>query len=121
MAGGAGVDRPLARDACLAEVSIDRDVRRHRSFSQVVHELRNVIGLVRAERDPPPLGIAAINQRQRCLSFGSAGGLADDAAGRQAMTVLHQSMPHVAELGRPPVSLLVQPGLRVGRALVRLV
>src|SRR5262245_41186194 len=121
MAGGAGIDRRLTRDAGLAEVSVDRDMRRHRSFSQVVHELRDVIGLVRAEHDPPTSAMATINQRQRRLSFGGHGGLADDAADRQTMAVLHQSMPYVAELGRPPIALLVQPSLRVSRALVRLV
>ncbi len=62
-----------------------------------------------------------VNQRQRRLPLGRAGGLADAAADRQAMTVLHQGMPHVAELGRLPVALLVEPRLRIGRALVRLV
>jgi hypothetical protein len=37
------------------------------------------------------------------------------------MTVLHQGMPYVAELGRLTVALFVEPRLRVGRALVRLV
>ena len=65
--------------------------------------------------------MAAINQRQRRLPLGGAGRLADAAANRQAITVLHQGMPHVAKLGRLPVPLLVKPGFRVGRALVRLV
>src|SRR5450432_554840 len=37
------------------------------------------------------------------------------------MAVLHQGMPHVAELGRLPVALLVELCLRVGRTFVRLV
>ena len=32
---------------------MDRNVRRNRSIPGVVHELRDVIGLVRTERDPP--------------------------------------------------------------------
>src|SRR5579864_9505738 len=40
------VNRRLAQDTGLAEVSVDCDMRRHQSFSQVVHELRDVIGLV---------------------------------------------------------------------------
>ena len=42
-------------------------------------------------------------------------------ADRQAVTVLHQGMPDVAKLGRLPVALLVEPCIRIGRALMRLV
>lgn len=121
MAGGASIDRGLARDAGVAEVSVNRDMRRHRSLSQVVHELRNVTGHARTQRDPPVCAMATNDQCQRRLSFGGAGGLADDAAYLQTMAVLHQCMPHVAEPGRLPVPLLVQSGIRFGRALVRLV
>lgn len=34
------------------------------------------------------------------------------------MTVLHQRMPHITEPRRLPVALLVEPRLRVARALV---
>lgn len=120
MASRASIDRGLARRAGLADVSVDSDVRRDPSISQVVHELRDVIGLVRPERDPSSSVSPAINQIQRSLPLGGTGGLADAAANRQAMTVLDQRMPHI-KLGRLPVALLVEPSFRVGRALVRLV
>jgi hypothetical protein len=93
MAGGAGIDRRLTRDAGLAEVSVDRDMWPHRSFSQVVHELRDIISLVRAERDPPTSAIATINQRRRRLSFGGPGRLADDAADHQTMAFSIRACP----------------------------
>ena len=37
------------------------------------------------------------------------------------MAVLHQGMPHVAELGWLSVALLVEPRFRISRALMRLV
>ncbi|EAQ33599.1 hypothetical protein NB311A_00060 [Nitrobacter sp. Nb-311A] len=75
MARGAAVDRRLAWSAGLAEVSVDRDVWRDLPVPQVVHELLDVIGLVRTERDPPPSATPAIDQTQRCLSLGGAGRL----------------------------------------------
>ncbi|MGY4298741.1 hypothetical protein ACVWXN_006836 [Bradyrhizobium sp. i1.4.4] len=39
----------------MPRLTVDRDVRRHRSFSKVLHELRDVIGRVRAEREPTTL------------------------------------------------------------------
>ncbi len=47
--------------------------------------------------------------------------VADASANRQPVAVLDQSMPHVAELGRLSVTLLVQPSFWIGRALVGLV
>ena len=82
-------------------------MRSNRSISQVVHELRDVIGFVRTERDPPPSATPTINQFQRLFPLGGAGRLAYAAADRQAMTVLHQGMPHIAKLGWLTVALLV--------------
>jgi len=83
-----------------------------------MHKLRHVIGLIRAKRDPPSSPIVAINQFQRRLPLGSARRLANTAPNRQAMAVLHQGMPDVAKLGRLPVTLLVEPCVRISRALV---
>ena len=62
---GASIDCRLARRAGLAEVSVDRNVRRNRSIPEVVHELRDVIGLVRTEGDPLASAIPPIDQGQR--------------------------------------------------------
>src|SRR3990167_10047382 len=121
MTGGAPVDRRLASLACLAEVSIDGNVRSDRSGPQVMHKLGHVVTLVSAQGDPLPSSIPAIDQLQRLVAFGRARRLAHAAADRQAVAVLHQGMPHVAELGRLSVALLVEPCFRIGRALVRLV
>ncbi len=64
MTRGLSIDRGPTGDAVLAEAPVDCDMRRDRSISQFVHELRNVIALVRTERDPP-CAIAIINENQR--------------------------------------------------------
>lgn len=106
--------------AGLAKVSVDRDMRRARSVSQIVYELFDIIGLVCTECDPPRAP-ASINQSHRHLPLGGTGGLADPAADRQTMTALHQGVPHVGKPGWLPIALLVEPSLRVGGAWVRLV
>src|SRR5579863_7713260 len=101
---------------------VDGDVRRNGSILQRLHEGFDVIGLVGAQRNSSPSSSAtAIDQGKGFVALGGAGGLAHPAKNRQAMAVLHQGMAYVAELGRLTVALLVQLGLGVGRALVRLV
>jgi hypothetical protein len=64
---------------------------------------------------------STINLFQRLVSLGRAGSLIHAAADRQAKTVLHYGMPHIAKPGWLPVAVLVEPRLGIGRALVRLV
>jgi len=78
----AAIDGRLARLAGFAEVAINSDVRRDRPIPEFIHELRDVIALIRTERDPPSSARAAVDQVQRRLTLGGAGGLADTAANR---------------------------------------
>src|SRR5574340_649285 len=122
MTRGAIIDGCLAPLAGFAEVPVDRDMRRDRPTSQVVHKLRDVIGLVGAQGNTTvALSAILIDQLERLFPFGNTGRLADAAADRQAMTVLHQGMPHIAKLGRLSVTLPVELRFRIGRALVRFV
>src|ERR1700749_3097215 len=101
MTCGAAVDRRLAPLTGLAEVPVDRDMRRNRPASQVVHKLRDVVCLVRTQ-SYAALAFSSIivDEFERLVPLGGAGRLTDAAANRQAMAVLHQGMPHVAKLGR---------------------
>jgi hypothetical protein len=72
---GTRVDRRLAPLAGLSQMSINRDMRGNRSISQVMHELRDIVGLIRPQSDPlraPP----PVDHGKRNLSFGGARRLA---------------------------------------------
>lgn len=49
---GPRVDRRLAPLAGLTQMSINRNMRSNRSISQLVDELRDIIGLIRPQSDP---------------------------------------------------------------------
>lgn len=120
-----GLGRPWpftwAPDAeCRLDAHGNGDMRRDLALAQVLDELAHVIGLVGPERDAPPR-LAALQHGERGLALGCARGLGDAAIHGQAVTVLHQRMAHVAQLRRLTVALLVEPRLRVARALVRVV
>ncbi len=70
MTGGASVDGGLAALAGLAEMAVDCDVWRDRPLSQVVHELGDIIGFVRSERDPPSSPMTSVDQVQCRLPLG---------------------------------------------------
>ena len=88
--------------------------------AQLLNEAAHVISFVGAQRDPSSAG-AAVQHGERRLPLGGAGGLGEDAIDRQAVTVLHQCVAHVAEPGRLTVALLVEPRLRISGALMGLV
>lgn len=68
MTCGAAVDRPLAPLAGRAEVPVDRDLPRDPPASQVVHKLRDVVGLVRAQSDAAPAFSSIIIDGSSALS-----------------------------------------------------
>ena len=94
-------------------------MRGDRSRSQLSHELGHVIGLVRTQGDAASAAIlATIDQFQRLVPLRRTGCPAHATTDRQAVAVLHQSVPHIAELGRLAVPLLIEPRIGVGDAAV---
>jgi hypothetical protein len=88
-----------------AQMTVDRNMRGNRSISQVVHEPRDVIGLVRPQGDPLRAP-QQIDHRKCNLPFGGARRLAHSTQNRQTIAVLHQRMPHIAQLSRLPSPFL---------------
>jgi hypothetical protein len=85
-----------------------------------VHELRDIISLVRSQCDPLRAP-APVDHGKRNLPFGGASGLAHPTQNRQTVAVLHQCVAHIAQLSRLAIALLVEPGLGIGRARMGLV
>src|SRR3974390_1133152 len=85
-----------------------------------MHELGDVIGLIRPHSDPLRPS-ALVDHGKRNLPFGGARRLAHPTQDRQTIAVLHQRMAHVAQLGRLAITFLVEPRLRLGRACMGLV
>src|SRR5450759_3238618 len=89
MAGGARVDDagPLARD-----------MWRHLMRAQLQDKFLVVIAFVGAQGYPLP-AFDSFHQLERRLDFGAAGGLSYAAAHRQPITIFHQHVTGIAELG----------------------
>jgi hypothetical protein len=84
--------------------------------------VRGVVGLVRAGRDAAPGNLAL--GRQQVLGRASLGGaivMRDLGCHRQAITVFHQRMPHVAELRFASLGLSKQPRIGIGCACMGIV
>ena len=81
-------------------------------------EVGRVVGLVGAERDPPPAG-HCLHQFDRRQRLRVAGRPRRHPAHHQPAAVLHQCVPDGAEFGRLAASLPVEPRIRVGGAGVR--
>ena len=67
-----------------------------------------------------PVG-ARLDHVQRRDPLGMAVGLGQTGVDDQAVAVLHQRMPHEAELGLLARPLAIEPRFRIGRRSVRLV
>src|SRR5207249_4883587 len=95
-----------------------RHVWRHVERTETRHEARVVIMLVAAERRPT----AARNLLRHGpggLPLRPAGGAGEAAVHRQAVTILDQHVPEVAELRLVSLGLLEQERVRVGNRRVR--
>ena len=76
-----------------------RDVRRHPHRAQLIDEVCSVIALVRSQRDRPwPVGTGLYHVQCR-YALAMPIGCRQAGIDQQAMTVLHEPMPHKAELG----------------------
>jgi hypothetical protein len=67
-----------------------------------------------------PVG-AGFDHVQRGYPLGMAAGLGQAGIDKQAVAVLHQAVPHEAELGLLALAFPVEPGVQVGRRCMRLI
>ena len=81
-----------------------------------------VVGLVLAHRDTTAGELASDRQhRLGGAPLGRASGLAEHACHRQAVTLLHGDVAHIRQFRLATGRLAIQPAVRVGGALVRVV
>ena len=111
MSGRAAIDRRAGLLRC--------HMRRHLHLTQRLHEVGGVVTLVRTQR------VARLERPGRHLqgrfSFRLASGLCRFNINHQAVTVLHQGVPHVAQARFVARALLEEPRLIIGRRSVRLI
>ena len=112
MAGGPFINRTGTVCRVLGHMG------RHLPRPQILDELVCVIVLIPTQRDPA-CGGPGVQQGDRRLPFRRAGRRGEARVHDQSMPILHQHMPHEAQLGLLARRLLVQPGLRIGRRGVR--
>ena len=90
MTYGAPVDGRLAPLAGLGHMAVDGDVRRNPAGTQRFDEADDVIGLIRAKRDPPLVRPVMIDQGERRRALGRSGGLRQSRRHHEAVAVFHQ-------------------------------
>jgi hypothetical protein len=111
---------PVEVRAALGVVlrNMQGDVELERSLDEVLR----VAGLVRAQRDAPFAASALLfEQDQRGLAFGVAIGRGHHRGGDQAVAVLHQRVAEIGQMRLLAIALHVQPRVRIGGRLMRLV
>ena len=117
--GGVASGAPVQRRAAAARVIL-RHMRRDIELARLFDEPLGVIAFIGTERDAMAAGQRA-EHRYRRVPFGPAGRGYHAGRRHQAVAVLHQHLPTMAELGRVCVALAIHPGLRIGARLMRLV
>lgn len=96
--GIAAMPRRAPADRGTAAADVLPHARRHPHRAQLIDGVLRVVGLVRAERDRLwPVG-ARLNPVQCRHPFGMPVGECQAGVDQKAMAVLHQLMPHKAEL-----------------------
>lgn len=71
------IDRRLALLAGLTQMPVDGDMRRHRTASQFLDKVGDVVSLIGTQRDPTrAIATMAVDQFQRLIPLGRAGRLA---------------------------------------------
>src|SRR6266850_3068157 len=110
----AGVARGAAIDRTRTIRGVLGHVRRHLQPAQTSHEIPGVIPFVGAQRDPAGAREGG-GHGERRLSLGVPRCGCQARIHRQAMTVLHQDVTLVAQLGLVRLALAGQPRLGVGR------
>src|SRR3954453_21908140 len=82
----------------------------------------SIIGLVLAHRNATAGQLASdCEHRFGYTPLRDAGGLAEHPCHCQSVAVLHGDMPHVGQLRLATRCLAIQPAVRIGGALVRVV
>src|SRR6516225_11938870 len=116
MAARACIDRAAAR-----MLQVLRHVGRYAELSAGGNEATGVIPLICSHRSPAASCPLALEQPECRLAFGKAARLSDLHVHSQPLAVLHQHVPHVAELRGLTVALLEELRLRFVRGQVRLI
>ncbi len=96
------------------------DVRRRAVAPAGLDDLAAVVATVGAEGDPV-IARHSLDERSGRLDFGPPGRLVQLEVHQQAVAVLHQGVPGVAELGLSTLALACQLGLGIRRGFVGLV
>src|SRR3954454_3502353 len=118
--GIAGVTGRAPIDGRGAVGRILGDMRGDIHLPQLRHMPGYVEGLVRTERNPSASWHIAHHDLRR-LALGGAGSMRGLGVHDQAVTVLHQQMAHIAELGCLSLGFAVEPRIGVGGGGVCLV
>src|SRR5512142_25232 len=97
-----------------------RHVRGHLHRAQFPYKVSHVEVLV-GSQGHPMIAFNLITHHYGRFSFRRPPRLAQQALHHQTVSVFHQHMPQIAELGLLPLGFLIEPGLGVGGGLVRIV
>lgn len=73
-----------------------------------------IVGFVGAERSPLRAGSLSLEHGEGGVTFGTTGGLGQLGVDDQSVSVLHEEVPGIGELGRRGVGRSGQAGLGVG-------
>src|SRR5438093_588842 len=116
----AGMARGSLVDGAAAVRIVLGHMRRGAARPHLLHPVRGVVVLVGAHRDAPRPG-AGLHHLQRRLAFRRPAGQSQARLHHQPVPVLHQRVTQVAQLGFLPLGLFVDPRVRIGGRLMRLV
>ena len=119
--GGPSVDGRLACLSGLRDIRVDGDVRGDVLCPQARHVFRNIIGLVRTDRDAGMWRGVLPQHLLRCRAFRRAAGLRDQPRDGQAVPVFPRGVSHVAEFTLLALTLAVEAAVGIGRAGRRVV
>ena len=95
-------------------------VRRHAQGAQFLDESGRVVDLVGAQRRSGFVDTAPSHDERR-VAFGHAARQCVGGVDHEAVTILHQRMAQIGQSGLVAVAFFVQPRIRIGRRLMRLV
>jgi hypothetical protein len=97
-------------------------MRCHVQLTYGGHEVSAIVGLVCTHGNASGvLLLLLVEHQQGGIALGIAIGVSGHRGGDQAVAILHQRMAEIAQPGLRAIALLVQPSIRIGGRLVRLV
>ena len=111
-----GIDRA----ATVAEL-VRHDMRRDAHLAHGGHSSARVVRLVGGHRDPPRSERQLAEHDDRGVAFGRPTRGGDRRVDDEAVAILGQQVAEIPRLGLAPARFLVQPGIRIGGRLVRVI